>query len=99
VETVGEFDREPFDGPVKSNLVAALAILHAAAGLQPLPYSRGVRGLHFHKEDPVTTHKSCPGKNMIKSALITSVQAEIQRRHPGGGHPESVTEPHPGALA
>lgn len=98
VETVGEFEREPFAGPVKANLIAALAILHAAAGLQPLPYSRGVRGLHFHKEDPVTTHKSCPGKNMIKPALIASVEAEILRRHPGGGHPESVTVPPPGAL-
>lgn len=86
VETVGEFDREPFVGAVKNNLVAALAILHAAAGLQPLPYTLGTRGLHFHKEDPITTHKSCPGKNMIKHDLISAVQAEILRRHPGGGH-------------
>ena len=88
VETVGEFEREPFNGSVKANLIAALAILHAAAGLQLTPYSRGVRGLHFHKEDPKTTHKSCPGKNMIKTDLIKAVQAEILRRHPGGGHPE-----------
>lgn len=86
VETVGEFEHEPFAGAVRDNLVAALAILHAAAGLQPLPYERGVRGLHFHKEDPVTTHKSCPGKNMIKADLIAAVQREIEHRHPGGGH-------------
>ena len=84
VETVGEFEREPFAGPVRDNLVAALAILHAAAGLLPLPYQRGGRGLHFHKEDPVTTHKSCPGKNMVKTDLLKAVQAEILRRHPGG---------------
>jgi uncharacterized protein YgiM (DUF1202 family) len=45
-----------------------------------------VRGLHFHKEDPETTHKSCPGKNVVKSDLIKAVQAEIERRH-GGEHP------------
>lgn len=88
VETVGEYEREPFAGPVKDNLIAALAILHAAAGLSPLPYERGVHGLHFHKEDPVTTHKTCPGKNMVKADLVAAVQAEILRRHPGGGHPK-----------
>jgi len=91
VETVGEFEREAFSGSIKTNLIAALAILHAAAGLQLEPYSRGVRGLHFHKEDPKTTHKSCPGKNMIKSELIKAVQSEIIHRHPGGGHPEGAT--------
>jgi hypothetical protein len=86
VETVGEFDRDPLSASIKENLVTALAILHAAAGLQFLPYQRGVRGLHFHKEDPKTTHKSCLGKNMVKSSLIKAVQAEIERRH-GWEHP------------
>src|SRR5579859_5381334 len=86
VETVGEFEQEPFEGPVRDHLIAALAILHAAAGLQPEPYERGVRGLHFHKEDPVTTHKACPGKHMVKADLVAAVEAEILRRHGGGGH-------------
>jgi N-acetylmuramoyl-L-alanine amidase/Bacterial SH3 domain len=86
VETVGDFQTDEFSGPIKDNLVAALAILHAAAGLQLLPYSLGVRGLHFHKEDPETTHRSCPGKNMGKSNLIKAVEAEILRRN-GGEHP------------
>ena len=43
VETLGDFQSDPFKGPVQDNLVAALAILHAAAGLQLLPYERGVR--------------------------------------------------------
>lgn len=90
VETVGDFEREPFSGAVKDNLIAALAILHAAAGLSPLPYQVGVRGLHFHKEDKKTTHKTCPGKNMVKAELVKAVQAEILRRHPGGGHPEGL---------
>jgi Bacterial SH3 domain/N-acetylmuramoyl-L-alanine amidase len=83
VETVGEFDRDPFTGSIKDNLVAALAILHATAGLRLLPYERGVGGLHFHKEDRATTHKHCPGKKIVKADLIKAVQAEIQRRNPG----------------
>jgi len=89
VETVGEFEREPFDGASRDNLVAALASLHIAAGLSPLPYLLGHHGLHFHKEDPITTHKSCPGRNMVKADLVELVVAEIQRRQPGGGHPPS----------
>jgi hypothetical protein len=86
IETVGEFEREPFAGPVRDNLISALATLHAAAGLSPLPYLIGHHGLHFHKEDPKTTHKSCPGRNMVKAELVAAVQSEIQRRHAGGGH-------------
>lgn len=92
VETVGEFERDPFTGPVRDNLIAALATLHAAAGLQPLPYERGVRGMHFHKEDPVTTHKSCPGKNMVKADLIAAVEAKILEMH-GGGHLHEDPQP------
>jgi hypothetical protein len=90
VETVGEFEREPFTGAIRDNLIAALAILHGAAGLSPLPYAKGIRGLHFHKEDPKTTHKTCPGRNMVKAELVAAVQAEILRRHPGG-HSHPVT--------
>lgn len=86
VETVGDFDSDPFEGSIKDNLVATLAILHAAAGLSLLPYERGRSGLHFHKEDPASTHKHCPGKNLGKASLIKAVQAEIQRRN-GGEHP------------
>lgn len=83
VETVGEFEREPFSGTVRSNLVAALGILHAKAGLSLLPYQLGVRGLHLHKEDPNTTHKSCPGKNLIKAELVEETQAFINALHAG----------------
>lgn len=85
VETVGEFERDPFTGPVRDNLVAALAVLHAAVGLQPRPYELGVRGLHFHKEDIRTTHKSCPGRNIVKADLVGAVEDKIVEMH-GGEH-------------
>lgn len=79
VETVGDFSTDPFGGAIRDNLVAVLAILHVSSGMQPLPYERGVRGLHFHKEDPATTHKTCPGKNMLKPDVITRVQAQMAK--------------------
>jgi uncharacterized protein YgiM (DUF1202 family) len=91
IETVGEFETDPFTGPVRDNLIAALAILHAAAGLQPRPYELGVRGLHFHKEDRATTHKTCPGRHMVKADLVADVEAKIIAMHGGEHTPETVT--------
>jgi len=73
VETVGEFEREPFDDPTRANLVFALAALHKKFGLNPVDFQLGVKGLHFHKEDHATTHKTCPGKNMVKIDLVSRV--------------------------
>lgn len=73
VETVGEFEHEPFGDPTRDNLVFALAALHQKFGLNPVDYQIGVKGLHFHKEDHATTHKTCPGKNMVKSDLVSRV--------------------------
>jgi hypothetical protein len=83
IETVGEFMHEPFDGSVRDNLVGALAVLHCALGLDPADYHFATRGLHFHKEDPVTTHKQCPGVNMNKGELVAAVVAKMQEMHPG----------------
>lgn len=83
VETVGEFENEPFTDGVRDNLIGTLAILHARVGLNPADYHFGVRGIHFHKEDPITTHKTCPGRNMVKEQLVADVVAYMQNAHPG----------------
>lgn len=70
VETVGDFDTETFDPITRDTLVQTLAIIHNKLGLVPEDYKLGVRGLHFHKEDPNTTHKNCPGKNVVKQDLV-----------------------------
>lgn len=77
IETVGEFDSETFGSPVSDNLIQVLAILHGKAGLNPAAYVFGRSGLHFHKEDPRTTHKSCPGHNMVKPTLVAAVKAAM----------------------
>lgn len=90
VETVGEFEREPFDDPTRANLVAALAMLHAKLSLRPDGFSLGVRGLHFHKEDRATTHRTCPGRNIVKTDLVTAVVAKMA----GQLVPDPVEDPH-----
>lgn len=87
VETVGDFNVDPFDGAIRDNLVGALAVLHAKAGLQPLPFELGVRGLHFHYEDKKTTHRDCPGKHMVKLDLVARVQASIEAMSAGEHRP------------
>ena len=83
IETVGEFESEPFADGSKTNLIAVLGILHARIGLNPADYKFGVRGIHFHKEDPITTHKTCPGKNMVKAELVADVVSFMQFSQPG----------------
>lgn len=80
VETVGEFDEEPFEGSIRENLIGVLAALHRKVGLDPADYAVGEKGLHFHKEDPRTSHKSCPGRNLKKPELVAAVVEEMSRQ-------------------
>lgn len=91
VETVGEFEREAFDGSIRANLVGALAELHKYAQLDPADYKLGVRGLHFHKEDSATTHRTCPGRHMVKSELVAEVVAAMRGGEAHEHHLPSVT--------
>ncbi len=84
VETVAEFEREPFTGTIRDNLIGAVAALHTRVGLNPADYKEGVRGIHFHKEDPLTTHKSCPGDNLEKPQFVHDVVVAMQGSNPGG---------------
>lgn len=92
VEIVGDFDREPFGGAIREMAIGALAAMHLAAGLQPDPYERGVRGLHFHRDDPKTT-KTCPGMNIAKRGMIDAVAAQMAVMTPGEHPDESVDAP------
>lgn len=83
IETVGEFESEPFDNGSRTNLIAALGILHNCVGLNPSDYKLGVRGLHFHKEDVKTTHRTCPGRNMVKPQLVADVASFMRNLAPG----------------
>lgn len=87
IETVGEFEREAFEGTSsQASLVGVLAALHGRVGLDPADYHFGVRGLHFHKEDPKTTHKECPGNLMVKEKLVFDVVSAMEADNSGGVH-------------
>jgi hypothetical protein len=84
VEMVGDYDHEPLSDSVRHNTASALATLHEALGLDPAT-------LRFHKEDPLTTHRGCPGKAVVKEEMIALVQQKLYVRHDGGEHlPERV---------
>jgi hypothetical protein len=70
VEMVGEYEVEPFSPAVRENTVDALATLHLSRGLDP-------DNLRFHKEDPRTTHRSCPGRHVDKADLIRRVHERM----------------------
>lgn len=84
VEMVGDFDREPFSGALLDFYAEGLAALHIAAGLQLQPFEKKVRGLHFHRDDPLTS-KTCPGTKVKKPELIKIVQAKMLAMN-GGAH-------------
>src|SRR5207245_2593343 len=76
IETLGDYMQEPFTDPIHAHLVACLATLHMTAGLD-------VSLLRFHKEDPKTSHKDCPGSHIDKQHLIQEVHALIVSREAG----------------
>lgn len=87
VEVVGDYDEERLPRAVRANVVSTLATLHAAAGLDP-------ETLRLHRQDPRTTHKYCPGKNLARErdAIVADVAAEIERRHTGEHTPIALDD-------
>jgi len=83
VELVGDYSTEPLGDAVRSNAISALASLHALAGIDP-------ESLRLHKEDTKTTHKNCPGVNVVKDDVITQVSAALSDRFPGDHIPGIV---------
>ena len=82
IEMLGEYATEPFNSgrgaKVHAHAVAAVATLSAVLGFAPA-------SLKLHQEDPLTTHKGCPGKHVVKASFMKEVQALLAERH-GGEH-------------
>lgn len=74
VEMLGNYEAEPFESgrgaKVASLAAAAVAILLRKADL-PLDGD----AVRFHREDPKTTHRDCPGKNVVKARFLEAVGA------------------------
>jgi hypothetical protein len=98
VEMVGNFDIETWGGAHRSKYIEGLACLHMATGLALDPYVRGKSGLHFHRDDPLTS-KTCPGKNVVKGQMIAEVKAAMIRLGGGEAPPQKiVVKPAPAAT-
>lgn len=73
VEMLGNYDAEEFNSgrglKVQHNTVAALGALYETLGIEATDSS-----LRLHKQDPLTTHKNCPGKNVMKDSIIEKVR-------------------------
>jgi hypothetical protein len=63
VEVVGDYDTEDLPQSVFDNVIAALAAMHVAI-------DKPATTLRFHKEDPATTHRGCPGHNIVKQEVV-----------------------------
>lgn len=70
VEIVGDFDREELSEAHGELVVAALATLHDKMGWLE-------SNIRLHKDDPATTHTSCPGKNIRREELESKLQTLI----------------------
>lgn len=84
IEMLGDYEKEAFNTgrgeQVRNNTVAAIATLSAVLGIDP-------DTMKLHREDPKTTHKTCPGRNVIKTDVIFKVRLLMESRHPGDHTP------------
>ncbi len=83
VELVGDYSTEAFTPAVMTNARRSLAALYMLAGIS-------ADHLRLHREDPKTTHKSCPGENIVKLDLISMVAQTIAENYPGEHIPGAV---------
>ena len=85
VEMLGNFQTDDFNSGrgavVRQNAVCAVTSICGALGLSPAT-------TRFHKEDPMTTHKDCPGKNCSKSGFIQDVQKALLAHYDAEHVPE-----------
>jgi N-acetylmuramoyl-L-alanine amidase CwlA len=73
VELVGDYEKEELLPIVKSNAITAIAALCQKCNL-------AADTLRLHHEDPLTTHKGCPGKNVIKQEFINGIQLKMKQQ-------------------
>ncbi len=73
---MGDYSTEDLSAAVQGNAIQALAALYGLAGLTR-------NNLRLHKEDPNTTHRDCPGTNIVKNDVIALVTACLSDKFTG----------------
>lgn len=92
VECVGEFDSEPFTDNLANRYALGLACLHVARGMTPDNYRFKVRGLHFHRDDPLT-NKTCPGIHVTKDQMVPLILKHMAELTGGAAHDDDEPPP------
>lgn len=79
IELVGDYSTEALPADLRANAVFAAACLFNMLGHEPSPQT-----LKYHGEDPRTTHKGCPGKNVgPKAQWEADIEKRMAELHPG----------------
>lgn len=71
IEIVGNYDLEPLTLETRANVIVALGMLCKWGGFAP-------ETTKLHKEDPLTTHKTCPGKNIDLSDILDGTKQFLE---------------------
>jgi hypothetical protein len=86
IEMLGDYQTDEFDTgrgmKIRDNAVSAMASVSSVLGLDPTT-------MKLHHEDPQTTHRDCPGKNVMKPDIIMRVQAALASLHAGDHDPQA----------
>lgn len=78
VETVGDFDYDQPSDAMIDGIATALAGMFAMLGRVP-----NADTFKLHKEDPLTGHKRCPGKNLgSKAVWLDRISAKLTDMNP-----------------
>ncbi|WP_431209287.1 N-acetylmuramoyl-L-alanine amidase [Puia sp. P3] len=84
IEMLGNYQTDDFNTgrglAVRKNAMAAITSICSVFGWT----SQNIR---LHHEDPLTDHKDCPGKFVIKTAVQTDVDGLLAIDHPGEHDP------------
>ena len=79
IEMAGNYQVETFPPALDDLATHAIACLFSVLGKMPTNDT-----FKFHREDPRTTHRTCPGKNVgTKAQWIKDVGARMAALHPG----------------
>lgn len=73
VEVIGDYSHEILPENMKQLTIHAMAVLYKTLGKTVTD-----KNFHFHGEDPKTSHKGCPGKNIgTKQQWMNDVNADL----------------------
>lgn len=73
IEIIGDYDKEILPDDMRALTIHAFAVLFFALGIKAT-----ANNFAFHGEDPKTSHKACPGKNIgTKTKWISDINAAI----------------------